>query len=123
MTSETPEPRFTIGQRVRLVRDPQATGRVTGTWQYPDGGFFPPQPGVDVTMDNRFSPAPVPVRYHVLGKDFEPVPDDYLDDSEALDHVTSVIRDGVPGDLTQARLMLAEIKGVLRRNDRISGQS
>jgi len=116
MTDKTTEPRFNVGQRVRR-QDSRTTGRVTGTWQHPGDEFFPPQSGVDVTMDDQFSPRPTPVRYHTLGKDFEPLPDDYLDDGEALEQIARTITH-IPGDWAQAAEMLNATLAILHRNDR-----
>jgi hypothetical protein len=102
-----PEPKFRAGQRVRLPRDSRATGRVTGT------GVFPGGTGIEITMDNRYSPRPTPVRYHTLGGDFELLPDDYLDDTKAMEHIAAILAPSVP-----VNEMLAEILGVLRRNGR-----
>jgi len=48
----------------------------------------------------------------------EPLPEDRLDDGQALEHIASVTAPGLPRDLALARAMLAEIAGVLRRNER-----
>lgn len=117
---ETTGPQFTIGQRVRY-KNSRDTGRVTATWQHPGDRFHSRQPGVDVIMDRQYSPAPTPVRYRIFESSFEPLPDDYLDDGEALAHIASVMAGGMPRDNAEARQMLAEILGVMRRNDRIKG--
>lgn len=119
--NETTDPQFTIGQRVRY-QNTRDTGRVTATWAWPeDDEFYPGWHGADVIMDNQFSPPPVPVRFRIQARKFEPLPDDYLDDGEALAHIASVMAGGMPRDNAEARQMLAEILGVMRRNDRIKG--
>lgn len=103
-----------VGQRVRLIRGGRGyTGRVTKTWQIPVGT----QPGVDVTMDNQYSPQPIPVRYHVPEDSFEPLPDDYLDNDEAMELLARTVTH-IPGDWAQAAEMLSTVLDTLRRNER-----
>jgi hypothetical protein len=115
--NDTTSTRLAIGQRVRY-RNSRNTGRVTGTWQHPGDEFYPAQPGVMVTMDSQYSPPPVPVRFRVFESDFEPLPDDYLDDSEAMEQIAAAVTH-IPGDLDVATEMLSTVLAILRRNDRI----
>jgi hypothetical protein len=107
----TAEHPFRPGQRVRM-RGTRRTGRVTATWTQVEGGW----PGVDVTMDETpgYAPGSEPARFTTSAQNFGPLPEDYLDDEQALERIAAICRPYSP-----VRQMLAEILGVLRRNDRV----
>jgi hypothetical protein len=117
MNDQAQDHQLTAGQRVRY-RDTRYTGRVTRVWAWPeDDKFYPGWHGADVTMDNQYSPAPVPVRYQIQAMHFTPLPADYLDDTEAMEAIAAIL-----SSAASASEALTEIILVARRSMRLEDE-